>query len=128
VPHSKRVLCVLSGGPRSHPPAHRKERDERGTASAALCDSHDRATCPAAMAAGVIKDGDDIRFGFHTLRHSLASYLVQQGKDPKTVQTLLRHADVATTLGIYAHSRSADRMAAQGDMLTAFFAPSGTVQ
>jgi integrase len=83
---------------------------------------------PAAMAAGVIKDGDDIRFGFHTLRHSLAAYLVQQGKDPKTVQTLLRHADVATTLGIYAHSRSADRMAAQGDMLSAFFAPSGTVQ
>jgi len=83
---------------------------------------------PAAIAAGVIKDGDDIRFGFHTLRHSLASYLVQQGKDPKTVQTLLRHADVSTTLGIYAHSRSVDRMAAQGDMLTAFFAPSGTVQ
>ena len=83
---------------------------------------------PAAISAGVIKDSDDIRFGFHPLRHSLASYLVQQGKDPKTVHTLLRHADVATTLGIYAHSRSADRMAAQGDMLTAFFAPSGTVQ
>jgi site-specific recombinase XerD len=49
----------------------------------------------------VINEGDSIRFGFHTLRHSLASYLVQQGKDPKTVQTLLRHADVATTVGIY---------------------------
>jgi integrase len=64
---------------------------------------------PAAMAAGVIKERDEIRFGFHTLRHSLASYLVQQGKGPKTVQTLLHHADVATTLGIYAHSRSEDR-------------------
>ena len=51
----------------------------------------------------VINEGDNIRFGFHTLRHSLASYLVQQGKDPKTVQTLLRHADVATTVGIYTH-------------------------
>jgi integrase len=83
---------------------------------------------PAAIAAGVIKEEDEIRFGFLTLRHSLAAYLVQQGKDPKTVQTLLRHADVATTLGIYAHSRSADRMAAQGDRLSAFFAPAGTVQ
>ena len=82
----------------------------------------------AGGACGVIKEGDEIRFGFHTLRHSLASYLVQQGKDPKTVQTLLRRADVATTLGIYAQSRSAYRMAAQEDMLTAFFAPSGTVQ
>ena len=52
----------------------------------------------------VINEGDNIRFGFHTLRHSLASYLVQQGKDPKTVQTLLRHADVATTVGIYTHT------------------------
>jgi hypothetical protein len=48
--------------------------------------------------------------------------------DPKTVQTLLRHADVATTLGIYAHSHSESRMTAQGDMLTAFFAPSARVQ
>jgi integrase len=68
----------------------------------------------------VIKDGDDIRFGFHTLRHGLASYLVQQGKDPKTFQTLLRHADVAATLGIYAHSRNADRMAAQEDICQRF--------
>ena len=29
-------------------PAHRKERDERGTAFTALCDPHDRATCPPA--------------------------------------------------------------------------------
>jgi integrase len=49
-------------------------------------------------------------------------------KGPKTVQALLRHADVKTTLQIYAHSRSADRMAAQEDMLSAFFAPSGTAQ
>ena len=83
---------------------------------------------PAAIAAGVIKDGDDIHLGFHTFRHSICSYLVGQGTDPKTVQTLLRHADVATTLGIYAHSHSEARMTAQGDMLSAFFAPSGTVQ
>ena len=78
-------------------------------------------------AAGVGKEGDEIRFGFHTLRHSLASYLVQQGKDLRTVQTLRRHADVTTTLGIYANSCSQDRMAAQGDLLTTFFASTNFV-
>ena len=53
---------------------------------------------------------------------------VQAGTNPKTVQTLLRHADVHTTLQIYAHSRNEDRMTAQGDMLTAFFAPTAAVQ
>jgi len=33
--------------------------------------------------------------------------------DPKTVQALLRHSDVKTTLQLYAHSVSEDRMAAQ---------------
>jgi len=84
---------------------------------------------PSATAVGVLKPGDTTtRFGFHNLRHSLASFLVGQGTDPKTVQTLLRHADVATTLGIYAHSHSESRMTAQGDMLAAFFAPTATVQ
>ena len=78
---------------------------------------------PAAIAAGVLKEGDKVRWGYGNLRHSLASFLVQAGKDPKTVPTLLRHAHVHTTLQIYAHSRNEDRMAAQGDMLTAFFAP-----
>jgi len=52
---------------------------------------------PAAIAAGVLKEGDKVCWGYYNLRHSLASFLVGQGTDPKTVQTLLRHADVATT-------------------------------
>jgi integrase len=83
---------------------------------------------PAAVASGVINKCDKVRWGFHNLRHSLASFLVQAGRDPKTVQALLRHADVKTTLQIYAHSRNEDRMAAQGDMLVAFFAPGTVVQ
>jgi integrase len=55
---------------------------------------------PAAIAAGVLKEGESVRFGFHNLRHSLASFLVGQGTDPKTVQTLLRHADVTTTQSV----------------------------
>jgi len=77
---------------------------------------------PAAVKAGVLATGDKQRFGFHTLRHSLATFLVGENTDPKTVQSMLRHADVATTLGIYAHANSGANMAAQGVVLDAFFA------
>ena len=84
---------------------------------------------PSCKLVGVLKaDDTTTRFGYHNLRHSLASFLVGQGTDPKTVQTLLRHADVATTLGIYAHSHNEARMTAQGDMLAAFFPPTTRVQ
>jgi integrase len=74
---------------------------------------------PAAVKARVIAEGDPCRFGFHNLRHSLASFLVRTKTDPKTVQALLRHSDVKTTLQLYAHSVSADRMTAQGEVLQA---------
>jgi len=40
---------------------------------------------------------------------------------------MLRHSDVSTTLGIYAHGMSEDRLAAQDDMLAAMMAPSNAV-
>jgi integrase len=64
-------------------------------------------------------DDDPRRFGFHNLRHSLASFLVRIKTDPKTVQTLLRHSDIKMTLQCYTHSVSEDRMAAEGAMLIA---------
>jgi integrase len=76
---------------------------------------------PAAVKAGVLEPRDKRRFGFHTLRHSLATFLVGVNTDPKTVQAMLRHADVATTLGLYAHANSASKMTAQGAVLKAFF-------
>jgi len=75
----------------------------------------------------VLKEGEKVRFGFHNLRHSLASFLVRTKTDPKTVQALLRHSDVRTTLQLYAHSVSADRMAAQGEMLQAILQPASAV-
>jgi integrase len=81
---------------------------------------------PAAVAAGVLAENDPPRFGFHNLRHSLASFLVRSKTDPKTVQALLRHSDVKTTLQLYAHSVSEDRLAAQGQMLDAMLQPAST--
>jgi len=70
---------------------------------------------------GKLVDDDLRRFGFHNLRHSLASFLVRIKTDPKTVQTLLRHSDVKLTLQCCTHSVSDDRMVAAGAMLGAIF-------
>jgi integrase len=80
---------------------------------------------PAAIAAGVpLPKGQ--RFGFHNLRHSLSSALVNSGTDIKTVQSLLRHANASTTLEIYSHASEANKLAAQQMMMDRLFV--GTVQ
>jgi integrase len=57
------------------------------------------------------------RWGWHNLRHSLASWLVSNGVDVKTVSSMLRHSNIKTTLGIYSHAIDSNKLAAQGEFL-----------
>jgi integrase len=56
--------------------------------------------------------------GWHSFRHSLSSNLYALGIKPKIIQAILRHADIATTLGFYIETSEAESREAL-DKLTA---------
>jgi integrase len=73
---------------------------------------------PAAVRAGVIEKGTSKRFGWHNLRHSLATFLSGE-VDPAVTMKMLRHKPLATTMEIYTHRVNNQQQAAQGMYLEA---------
>jgi integrase len=74
---------------------------------------------PAAVKAGVIPDGYKGRFGWHNLRHSLASFFGANEVHPAVTQSILRHKKLSTTMEIYTHGVTSVQMAAQEKFLKA---------
>ena len=63
-----------------------------GNAPIEKCTAH-RIYCAARDAAGIAREG-----GIHTLRHAFATHLIEAGVDLPTVQRLLGHGHIGTTM------------------------------
>jgi integrase len=87
-----------------------KESGRVPICASVFCADHLR---PAAKKAGVvIPDGH--RWGLHNLRHSLSNWLVNKAKEnPKTVQGILGHSRIQTTLDLYTDEDLDEMIAAQ---------------
>ncbi|EAG9136490.1 site-specific integrase [Listeria monocytogenes] len=49
------------------------------------------------------ENNDLAKISFHDLRHSAASFLLEQGINVKVIQNILGHSDIKVTLNTYAH-------------------------
>jgi integrase len=58
---------------------------------------------PLQVASGVVTGAGGAKYGFHTLRHFFASWIIEQDFSPKKVQAMLGHSSMQMTFDIYGH-------------------------
>lgn len=87
------------GGPYVFPARHLSEGPRTGVVRRQHVDASvvNKVIAIAARKAGLAK-----RVSAHTFRHSFSTHVLQRGTDIRTVQALLGHKDVSTTM-IYTH-------------------------
>ncbi|AHM05747.1 Phage integrase [Roseibacterium elongatum DSM 19469] len=64
---------------------------------------YNRVFKPMLVENGITDDNGDAKFGIHALRHAAASLFIEQGWNPKKIQTLLGHASINMTMDVYGH-------------------------
>jgi len=61
------------------------------------------------------KDGKP-KYKPHSIRHGVVSHLLQNGRSIYSIQKLLRHSSIRTTMDIYGHLQESELNELMGDL------------
>ncbi|WP_294223955.1 site-specific integrase [uncultured Shimia sp.] len=64
---------------------------------------YNRVFKPMLVTEDIVDESGKAKFGIHALRHAAASLFIEQGWNPKKIQTLLGHASITMTMDVYGH-------------------------
>ena len=58
---------------------------------------------PLQVSADVVNAAGTAKYGMHALRHACASLWIENGKNPKQIQTMMGHSTIQMTYDVYGH-------------------------